>query len=619
MSVIVTGMHRSGTSATARVVEAFGLTAGAGPMMEPAPDNPRGFFERRDVADFNDAWLRKLGGAWWAPPAVRAQTWQHLDELELRGARAQIDLFGPESTSWYSKDPRTALLLPLWDRLALREHPVIVCVRHPGEVAASIGLRNGFSARRALALWSAYTTAAVNHAATRPAMVIDYAAFLDAPTRTAAALEEFLQQTGHASGPDWSLDRAARLLERTLRRASAREWGAELPERASLLEVYRDLAKCHAQPLTEVARIALPGWVEEVLAELRELYEQQSARDAADEEARVLRAERDAWRDRQATTHDAEAEPLRALIVAAEQQRATEAVARGALERHLADVSTQRSAAQEEITRLATALRETETARDAAVERLGQALDEAQTLAGAEHAHRATLTTQLGERADQLARMASELAEARSGLAVTSDQLSSLRAEEGALREHIAAVEQSRAESAAEIARLREDILDGQRQREAVMEQVAAAEESLRERTALLSAAQGSLAETSARLEVAASENRKRQVAMSEMSMELERRRARAFRAEQTVAELRGRLDELESVERAHQALSEKLPLVTGERDALLRALEVAQEDQARADIALQEVWISNSWRCGRAVTAPVRYLKRMNAARRER
>src|SRR5262249_61665510 len=120
VSGILPGMHRWGTSAAARIVDAFGLPGGTGPMMGPAPDNPRGFFERRDVADFNDAWLRRLGGAWWAPPATAAHTWRHLDGDEVNNARLGLDLFTTERAPWYSKDPRTALLLPLWDRLSVR-------------------------------------------------------------------------------------------------------------------------------------------------------------------------------------------------------------------------------------------------------------------------------------------------------------------------------------------------------------------------------------------------------------------------------------------------------------------------------------------------------------------
>jgi hypothetical protein len=73
MGLIVTGMHRSGTSAVARVVKALGFESG-GELMEAAPDNPRGFFEREDVMNINDRWLSSLGGSWWAPPLTSQAT-----------------------------------------------------------------------------------------------------------------------------------------------------------------------------------------------------------------------------------------------------------------------------------------------------------------------------------------------------------------------------------------------------------------------------------------------------------------------------------------------------------------------------------------------------------------
>ena len=356
MSVIITGMHRSGTSAIARIIDDFGLRPGAGPAMVPAADNPRGFFERRDVNDFNDAWLSRLGGSWWAPPPTTAGTWRQLDEFELNAARAQLDLFDIDGAPWYSKDPRTALLLPLWDRLALREHPVIVCTRHPGEVAASLWLRNGLSSRRALALWAVYTAAAVNNAGDRPALVVDYAAFLEEPLESIAALEQFLQETGHGPGPAWSPERAAGLLEAPLRRAVAHRWNEEMVSNGKeLVDLYRDLTKRHGQSLAEIGHIALPAWVEEVLDELRELLQHERKQAAADDDARALRAERDRLR---AEASGQQADELRSQLLEA-QRRLDDLTRELAAERGIStDRATQLDAAQAENTKRRIAMTE---------------------------------------------------------------------------------------------------------------------------------------------------------------------------------------------------------------------------------------------------------------------
>ncbi len=63
------GMHRSGTSFTARALQLLGVSLGAaGSLMAPGPDNPAGYFENRDIKELNDAVLAHLGGSWDQPP-----------------------------------------------------------------------------------------------------------------------------------------------------------------------------------------------------------------------------------------------------------------------------------------------------------------------------------------------------------------------------------------------------------------------------------------------------------------------------------------------------------------------------------------------------------------------
>ena len=82
--VYVLGMHRSGTSATARLIHLLGVPINVPEdWLEPAPDNPKGYWESAALVDFNDELMAALGGdsrasagaaAWLAerPPAGRA-------------------------------------------------------------------------------------------------------------------------------------------------------------------------------------------------------------------------------------------------------------------------------------------------------------------------------------------------------------------------------------------------------------------------------------------------------------------------------------------------------------------------------------------------------------------
>ncbi len=70
LGVLVTGMHRSGTSALAGALLAAGLEGGSASDLESTPiaANPAGYAERRSLVAFNDRLLQSLGWRWDAPP-----------------------------------------------------------------------------------------------------------------------------------------------------------------------------------------------------------------------------------------------------------------------------------------------------------------------------------------------------------------------------------------------------------------------------------------------------------------------------------------------------------------------------------------------------------------------
>src|SRR5580658_3683547 len=68
--VVVLGMHRSGTSAAAGLVNVLGLATCAPGDMVRGPWNPSGHFESRSLMHLNDALLAQMGLRWWYPPPV---------------------------------------------------------------------------------------------------------------------------------------------------------------------------------------------------------------------------------------------------------------------------------------------------------------------------------------------------------------------------------------------------------------------------------------------------------------------------------------------------------------------------------------------------------------------
>lgn len=153
-SVIVTGMHRSGTSMVAAMLEAGGLSLGPSvDLKPPARDNPNGFFEHEGLVSVADDVLEAWGAAWDVPPAKTASTAVWPEQLAVH-ARSLLDGLATEGP-WGWKDPRVCLTLPFW-RSLIDDPLLVICVRNPIEVAVSLKRRNQCSYRHGLGLWVSY-------------------------------------------------------------------------------------------------------------------------------------------------------------------------------------------------------------------------------------------------------------------------------------------------------------------------------------------------------------------------------------------------------------------------------------------------------------------------------
>jgi hypothetical protein len=189
----VTGMHRSGTSALARVLNLLGVSLGPEDgLMAPQPDNPTGFWEAREVARFNERLLIEAGGSWDRPPAL-APDWTQSSDLDpwRREARSLLDSVRSDGASCHAvKDPRLAITLPLWRQVA-RPEQVVVAVREPLAVCQSLERRNGIPLERGAELWLRYVECALDHR-DLPTVVVDYADLMTGPREVADRLANAL-------------------------------------------------------------------------------------------------------------------------------------------------------------------------------------------------------------------------------------------------------------------------------------------------------------------------------------------------------------------------------------------------------------------------------------------
>jgi hypothetical protein len=173
--VCILGMHRSGTSVLARVLNLLGVDLGPPEQMMPAaPENPKGFWEHLAVMQVNDAILQRLGGTVLDPPGL-AEGWANDPKIaDLRQtARALVARDFANAAMWGWKDPRTCLTLPFWQEV-LPPMRYVLGLRQPWSVARSLERRDGLTLVKALHLWLLHLQRALAHTQGQPRMVVAY-------------------------------------------------------------------------------------------------------------------------------------------------------------------------------------------------------------------------------------------------------------------------------------------------------------------------------------------------------------------------------------------------------------------------------------------------------------
>ncbi len=157
-AVVVLGMHRSGSSALARVLNLCGAYLPPQVLPPSATQNPAGYWEPEAIVDLNDRVLRQLGGAWNRVDFQLPDNTAIAEEFDSDARALLASEYGNEPTILL-KDPRMCVLAPLWHRALTGAgyRPVyVVPVRDPLEVAQSLHARGDMSVPEGLALWLNY-------------------------------------------------------------------------------------------------------------------------------------------------------------------------------------------------------------------------------------------------------------------------------------------------------------------------------------------------------------------------------------------------------------------------------------------------------------------------------
>ena len=179
--VLVLGMHRSGTSALAGMLDKLGVELG-NELLPPTRGNPKGYFEHSRVLEAHEALLEALHRGWMDPRSLPEDWTQTAAAGAARGVLAELvaDLLAGAQVAAV-KDPRICRVLPLWMEVAARagaRPAALLVVRHPDEVASSLERRGGMSRARAHLLWMTHLLDAERDSRDLPRAFVSYDALL---------------------------------------------------------------------------------------------------------------------------------------------------------------------------------------------------------------------------------------------------------------------------------------------------------------------------------------------------------------------------------------------------------------------------------------------------------
>lgn len=154
--VLVLGMHRSGTSALVRVLNLLGCDLPK-TLIGANKSNESGHWESSAIARLNDRILGSAGTHWddWLEFNPGWLSSPRRPDFEAEALETLASEFGT-SPLFVLKDPRICRLAPFWLdtlRAAGVEPLIIVPLRNPLEVAASLSARNGMSTGLGQLLW----------------------------------------------------------------------------------------------------------------------------------------------------------------------------------------------------------------------------------------------------------------------------------------------------------------------------------------------------------------------------------------------------------------------------------------------------------------------------------
>ncbi len=193
MQIIVLGMHRSGTSVIAGLLNLMGAYFAPANVALPADvTNPKGYWERKDVIIANKTLMESMGATW-----HQISQWNILQTTDKQKNQFQQEVKPilddlNQYPHWMLKDPRLCLTLPLWQPYF--DNPIyIVVYRNPIQIAQSLHKRNQFSLHTGLGLWERYMLDALHAIQDQAKILVSFHDLLQNPLKTVKMLFQHIE------------------------------------------------------------------------------------------------------------------------------------------------------------------------------------------------------------------------------------------------------------------------------------------------------------------------------------------------------------------------------------------------------------------------------------------
>ncbi|MFT5572296.1 MAG: hypothetical protein ACI9FR_001219 [Cryomorphaceae bacterium] len=171
-----------------KLINSMGVYFGAeGDSIGANEENPRGFWERKDVRDLNDYLLHSAGNDWDKLSGfnMSALDNRHLEHFEQRATEIINKL--DQNAPWFIKEPRICVLIAAWQEVL--SSPVYIHIyRNPIEVASSLFHRNNISIPEGIALWEKYNIDALNGTQNANRILVSHSRLLSNPVQEIKSL-----------------------------------------------------------------------------------------------------------------------------------------------------------------------------------------------------------------------------------------------------------------------------------------------------------------------------------------------------------------------------------------------------------------------------------------------